>query len=170
MKIKGKKIEGRNVEVIVIPRGMGCEDIVFLAEAIPDFDEFEAMVPGPEAPEILRPGGIREQNVNDPKYREALEQYAADKTDYTVLKSLEKTEELEWETIDMKDPETWSNWRQEMMDGGMTDIEVMHVIEGVSNANSLSDTMLEEARENFIRSQAEQAAVESSLPAALPIT
>jgi len=169
MKIKGKKIEGRNVEVIVIPRGMG-EDIILLAEALEDYEEFDAMLTMPEAPEVLKPGNIREKNFKDKKYIERMEVFCQKKTDYTVLKSLEKTEELEWETVDMADPDTFENWRTEMRDSGLTDVELLHVVEGVSHANSLNDAMLKEARENFIRTQAEQADEPSSQTDALPLT
>ena len=155
MKIKGKKIEGRNVEVIIIPRME--EDIVFLAEALPDYDEFDKKVKAPEPAEIIRPGGIREQDTDDPDFKERLKEYATKKTDFTVLVSLQKTEDLEWDTVDMEEPETWNNWRKEMADSGFTDIELMRVVNGVSRANCLSDEMLDEARRNFIRTQEREA-------------
>jgi hypothetical protein len=161
MRFKGKKIEGRNVEPIIIMRAMG-EDIVFLAEAVMSYDAFDNLVPIPEAPDIRRPGGIKEKNLQDPAFEKRLQVYAETKTNWTVLESLKKTADLEWETIDPKKSETWGNWKKELYDSGFAEVEILRIVQGVARANSLDDGMLEEARQNFILAQAALAEKSSS--------
>jgi hypothetical protein len=148
MKYKGKKLEGRNVEVLVLPRS--GENIVFKAEAIPDYEEFDKLAPVPEPPEILKPGGIKEKNVNDEGYKKKLTEYAETKTNYVIVKSLEATKELEWDTVDITKKETWKNWRDELTEAGFTEVEVMRIVQTVTKANALDDEMLEEARQSFL--------------------
>jgi hypothetical protein len=148
MKYKGKKLEGRNVEVLVLPRS--GENIVFKAEAIPNYEEFEKLIAEPQPPEILKPGGVKEKNVNDPKYKEELTKFATTKTNYVVIKSLQATEYLEWETVDITKPETWEKWRGELEEAGFTEIEIMRIVQTVTKANALDDDMLEEARQSFL--------------------
>jgi hypothetical protein len=153
MKYKGKKVEGRNTELLVLRRPNG-ETMAFKCEAVGDYSEFEKICPAPEPPEVLKPGGVRERNVKAPAFRKALEEWAGRKTDYTVLKSLEASPDIEWDTVDIKDPNTWGNYRTEMTESGFTEIEVARVLTTVGIANCMDDSMLEAAREDFLVAEA----------------
>jgi len=151
MKIKGKKIEGRNIEVVVIPRPE--EDIPFFCEAIPDYDEFNELCPPPKPPERLYPGGVRKEDTENPEYKEQLEAWATLRTHYTVLKSLENSKDLEWEKVDMEKPSTWDKYQEELKESGFTEIEMFRLLQGVMRANSLDDEMLKEAKKSFLQGQ-----------------
>jgi len=153
MRYKGKKVEGRNTELLVLRRPNG-EVMAFKCEAVADYTEFEKICPSPEPPEVLKPGGVRERSVKDPKFVKALGEWAERKTDYTVLKSLDASPDIEWDTIDMADPTTWGNYRKEMTDSGFTEIEIARLITTVGVANCMDDSMLEAAREDFLVAEA----------------
>jgi len=137
--------------------------MAFKCEAVADYTEFEKLCPTPEPPEVLKPGGVRERNLKNPAFIKTLEEWAGKKTDWTVLKSLEASPEIEWDTVDMKDPSTWTNYRKEMAESGFTEIEIARVLTTVGVANCMDDGMLEAAREDFLVAEA-AAEQESALP------
>lgn len=159
MKLNGVKIEGLNEEFIVLPRK--DQDIVLKARAIPDYSEFEQLVPMPKPPVKIIKGGKRVTNTDDPRYKAGIEDYAAKRTNWMILKSLEVTDGLEWETIDMQKPETWKNFEKEIRASGFSEVELMKIIQMVMSASGLDESKLEKARADFLRSQ-EQPSEESS--------
>lgn len=154
MKYGGKKIEGRNIEILVLPRGE--QKIVFKAQAVDITEEFEKLVPVPEPPMVLKPGGIKEKQLSDPDYLKRLDDYGASRTDFLIINSLKVTKELEWETIDFKKPETWKNWQKELIESGFIDVERLHIINLVMKANALDERLLEQARQDFLAGQSLQ--------------
>lgn len=153
MKINGKKIEGSNVEICVIPRGEDKEPIVFRCQAVLDIEPFDQLCPAPKPPIILRPGGKRVTDTENSKYKFQLGQHNAKRMGYLILKSLEATEGLEWETISLSDPDTWNNYEKELKDSGFSNIEIMRIINTCMAANCLDEARLERAREDFLASQ-----------------
>jgi hypothetical protein len=150
MKIAGKKIEGRNTEIIVLPRPLG-EDIVLRAEAVLSLDNFHKLCNEPKPPMQIRPGGIQVANVTDPGYKEQLNLYQARRLAYLILESLKATPDLEWETVKEDDPGTWTNWETELLDSGLSAIEIGRIRTGVFTANCLNEALIQEARETFLR-------------------
>lgn len=153
MKLKGKKIEGPNVEVVVIPRGEK-EPIVFKCGAVLDDAPFNKLCPEPQPPKMQRPGGSWSENVEDPEYRKSIEERWQLHSDWMILQSLTATEGLEWEMVDLGKPETWKGWRDELKAAGFSMMEINHVQMGVLRANCLDERVIKEARESFFRSQA----------------
>jgi hypothetical protein len=152
MKIAGKTIEGCNSELIPIIRPSG--NIAFIAEAIISYEEFEKLCPMPTPPEIIRQGGTRELNHNDPGFKERLNKYGELKTAYTVVTSISATPDLEWETIKKGDIESYLNYTKELKESGLTENEIARLVQGVMRANSLDDKMIELARQDFLRTAA----------------
>ena len=148
MKIKGKKIEGPNREIIAIPRGDGG-DIVFIAQAILDMEPFEKMCPTPLAPK-RKIDGVDVPNLKDPSYEAAVDVFATKRLAWMILTSLAATPELEWEKVDLSDSSTWLNFREEMHESGFSDIEINRVVVGVVSVNALSESKIEAARERFL--------------------
>lgn len=152
MKIKGKKLAGPNKVVIVLPRNDG--DIVFIAKGILDYDEFNKLCPIPEPPKIQRKGDeFFTPDFSDKKYQEAIQKYGAEKSAWMILKSLEDTEGLEFETVKKDDHTTWTGIYKEFKDSGLCDMEVNRILDGVMEANSLNDERVEEARNRFLASK-----------------
>lgn len=151
MKFKGEKVSGKNQEIIPIPRPGG--DIIFIADAVQNWDEFEKLVSEPKPPTILKPGGVKVKDTNDPIYKKALDDFNELRTHWLVLKSISNTPDIEWETVDLNNPTTWKNYRQELLDSNFTDIEIGRIMVGVMRANSLDENMIDQARSNFLHGQ-----------------
>ncbi len=155
MKIQGKKIEGANEMVTVIPRH-SSSDIVFRSRAVLDMTPFEKICPPPEAPKKMLAGGKMVQNMKDPAFLKELDAFAVKRLSWIVLTSLEATEDLEWEKVDISDPSTWDNFREEMMEAGLSNVEINRVVQDCIEVNALNDDKIEEARERFLLETQEQ--------------
>ena len=154
MKIAGRKIEGMNKRNIVIPRPDG--DIVLVAQGVPTYKEFGEICPIPVAPKKKFPNGRMESVTDDPQYKEACNQWAERKTSWLILKSLEATPGLEWELVDLANPDTWNRYQEELAQAGFSEPELARIIEGVMEANGLNQAVLDEAEKRFLASQAQE--------------
>ena len=152
MKLKGKKLSTPNEELIILPRGDN-EPIILRARAVLDMDDFDRLCPRPKPPTLMLRGGVKSQDLDDPRYIERMQEYGERRTAYMILKSLEATEDLEWEECDVENPDSWLNYEKELKNSGFSSIEINRIIMGVMNANSLNDERIEEARKAFLASQ-----------------
>ncbi|MEK0324896.1 MAG: hypothetical protein QQN63_04250 [Nitrosopumilus sp.] len=160
MKIHGRTFSGPDVVPVVIPRSDG--DVVFMCQAVLTFDDFEALCPVPEPPQILKPGNVRSSDPSDSKYLEALDAWGLKRTNWMILKSLEATDGLEWEQINMSDPETWDKFRTELSDCGFTIGEIGRLVQGVTEACGLNQERIDEATQRFLAVRAAERDEESS--------
>ena len=71
------------------------------------------------------------------------------------LKSLSATEDLEWETVDMSDPDTWGNFAEEL-DAVFTPAEQSAITDIVMSACGFNQDKIEEATRLFIASQGQE--------------
>lgn len=149
MKLNGKRLEGPNEVTIVIPRGSG-EDIILKAKAVLDLDDFDEMCPAPSPPMRRMAGGQNVPNLKDSGYLAALQRLAVVRLNYIVLASLSATEGLEWETVNLSDPDTWDNYQTEMREAGFSPIEIQRIVADVINVNALNEEKIEEARQRFL--------------------
>jgi hypothetical protein len=150
MIINGKK-PSTNVCVLVLPR-QDSEPIIFKARAVSDLGEFDKLCKFPVPPmKVTRDGKI--PDLQDDGYRLAVEQMGEKKWDYVHLKSLEATEGLSWETVDMANPDTYANWKKECADAGMSYVEIQRITALVIEANSLNEDAIEKARKSFLAGQ-----------------
>ncbi len=149
MKIQGKKIEGVNEVVIVIPRSSNA-DIILKARAVLDMDDFDKMCPLPDAPRKMLAGGREVPNLKDPAYLKQLDKHSIKRLNYIVLTSLEATEGLEWENVDLSDSTTWDNFREELREAGFSTVEIMRIVGECINVNALDEDKIQEARARFL--------------------
>jgi hypothetical protein len=161
MKMHGVEVTGSNVSFAVIPRPPRTVDeggqrktvsgdLVFMAKAVLDFTDFHKLCPRPKPPSVLRPGQLPSEDVEDPDFKAAVFAWGGNKVNWTVLKSLEATETLEWETVDKSNPQTWKNYHSELVTAGFSEPEINLILGAVWEANALDDTKLKEARERFL--------------------
>lgn len=155
MKLQGHTFDKPNTEICAIPRGNG-PDIVFIAEAIIDNSDFENLCPPPKPPLLHKPGGVKETNFKDPTYLQAVVQQSELRHAWWVITSLKATPGLEWETVDFGNPKTWLNYKTELRAAKFSEIEIQRIEAAVYNANCLNEGRIQEARENFLRGQAEE--------------
>jgi hypothetical protein len=168
MLLNGKK-PGLNVETIVLPRG-DDEPIVFTAKAVLDMSQFERLCKEPTPPVVVKRTGERVEDEKDPKYLKALDEYGRRRIAFMVLKSLEDTEGLEWETVNMGDPATWNNYEKEFQEAGISTIEINRIISGVLTANCLNENRLKEARDHFLAGRLHRTERNGSSPDSEKIT
>lgn len=151
MKYKGQKLEGAAEEILVIPRQSG--NIVFRIRAILDYDECDKLDPKPIPPTRLLPGGKsgrQQENVEDPKYKKAIDEWAHRRTLYMIIKSLEPSEDIEWEQVKLAEPNTWINVDQEFADSGFTAAETTHIIRSIMQVNGLDSEKIKSETESFL--------------------
>ncbi len=161
MRIKGKKIEGPNIEIIVIPRGEG-DDIILRAEAVLDMSQFEELCPLPKPPRKKVPPGIEVPDLEDPEFKRQVEEHGTLRTYFMFVKSLSATEGLEWDTIKLGDPSTWKNFHQELTASGFSEVEIARITNGIVSANCLNEDRVEEARQRFLAGQRAELETRSS--------
>lgn len=149
MKIGGREVT-RAEEVLVLPRPQS-DDIVIRARSVAINDEFEALCPMPIPPSVRTKNGKRE-DLEDESYLKAVERRDNLRWDYMILRSLEPSE-IEWETVDLDKPNTWSGWKKELLDAGLSDIEIGRIQAAVMSACSLDEDKLKEARDSFLLGQ-----------------
>ena len=168
MKIHGKEISGPDAQVVVSPRNDG--DLVFKAQAVLDYSDFDKLNPMPQPPGVMRPGGVMSYDTSDTKYNTRIDDWAKSKTHFMVLKSLEATEGLAWDTVIMAEPDTWNLYQQEMNDAGLTPGEIGRIITCVTDACGLNQEKIDEATKRFLAGQAEERERQSSQSSVLKST
>jgi hypothetical protein len=152
MKIGGIEVKGPNEELLVLPRG--DQQIVIRARAVLDMETFEKLCPEPKPPGKRTKDGFV-PNPDDPGYKSVLEAYQNKRLAYLVIKTLEPSE-IEWTTVNIDNPSTWTNYMKDLHDGGLSNIEINRVIVCVMQANALDEKKLEEARKLFLRGQVKE--------------
>jgi hypothetical protein len=136
-----------NEEVLVLPRGP--HNIVFRAKGLPDMEDFNRQVPEPKAPGKLTASGIV-PDLESPNYLGDMAEYNKRRLGYLVVFSLAPSN-IEWDTVKLDRPGTWANWEQDLKNSNLSQVECNLVLNLVMEANSLDETKLRKARENFLR-------------------
>jgi len=155
MKLQGKEISGRKPEVVVIPRG-DEEPLVFKVGVVSNFEEFDAICNEPKAPVKTNiKTGLTVNDLTDPTYVKQMNEYNEVRSHWMILKSLSYTDGLEWDTVDMKKPETYENYISEFETSGLTVMEVNHITNAIMSVNALDESKFDEARKLFLSNQVE---------------
>jgi len=68
---------------------------------------------------------------------------------WLILKSMEATKDLEWESVDINDPDTYDLFEDELKEAGLNQVEVNKLSMAALEANSLTDAMIENAQQDF---------------------
>lgn len=153
MKIKGQ-VAGVHHKDILIPRP--DKDICITAKAIEDGELFEKMCPAPQPRAKKLPNGQVIPNYEDRNYQKDLKAWAEKKTAWFVIKSISTgTEGLEWEKVNLEDHTTWLGYQEELKAFGLSENEINLVVNGMLEANGLSEAAFEAARKRFLASKQE---------------
>lgn len=154
MKINGEKLEGRHVEEIFIPRGEE-DGILFEATAIVNLDDFNEKCPEPKPPYIHKPGKAPAPDFKAKSYVDAMTEHNKRRLGYIIMETLKGNDWLEWELLNPADPGTWSQYEEEFLQSGFTQLEINQIISGVMKANCLDQEHIKQARERFLALKAE---------------
>jgi hypothetical protein len=125
----------------------------------------------------MLPGGIQSQDIENADYKRKMHDWSMRKYDWMVLKSLQATEELEWETVNISEPSTWSGWRKEMESAGLSNMEVSRIEGIVIDACGLNQSKIDEATKRFLADQARalrngssHSSEQSNMPSGEPVS
>ena len=154
MKIGGVEVQGPAEDILVLPRSNG--DIVFKARAATRMDEFSRFVPMPLAKKAWSKEKGNHFVTDDPEYKSQMTRYNELQFAFMALQSLEPSD-IEWSRVKLDQVNTWTEWSIELQDAGFTDIEIRRIVGLIMSVNSLDDRKLQQAREDFLRGQAEAA-------------
>jgi len=166
MKLQGQNL-GPNEVHVVIPRGAD-DQIVFKCKAVLAFDEFDSVCVAPKPPTLRLPGKDAAPDLTNKGYQKQMAEYGERRMNWIFLKSLEATEGLTWDTVDLQDPKTWDNYVEEMKIVGLSQIEQNRVLAGVLEANCLDESKIDEARKRFLAGKPVQGLSESLQTGELP--
>jgi hypothetical protein len=151
MKMHGIKLECPNEVILVLPRQDG--DLVFKAKAVTDYAEFDTLCPEPKAQVRTIKGGVQQEMTTEPAYIRAINEHNQKRMCWIFIKSLQATEGLEWETVKYEDPNTWTNYIDELKASGFSAVEINRINTAVLQANCLDEEKLEAARKAFLAGQ-----------------
>lgn len=149
MLINGERVNVPYRQNITFPRVEG--DLVFTAEAVSVAEHFDRLCP-PIEPKITRDkdNNIVKVHVDDDGYIRAIQDRNDKKFDLQVIKSLTN---VVWETIDLEDPSSWKNWKKEALSTGLSDLEVIDLVNKVFDTMRPTAALIKEQRESFLATQ-----------------
>lgn len=148
MLLNGQTLYKPNTRLLVIPRD--CGNIAFTFGPV-DYETFDKVCARPSAPRIMRAGeSTYSDNLNDPKYLEELREWSLKRFMYMVISSLSFTKELQFETVDISDPQTYSNLDSELKSAGFVEAEIARIYKTAIEANGLDDEAIEKAKQDFL--------------------
>lgn len=153
MKIKGQTLTAPKPVPIIIPRAPHGEDVVFMAQPIIEFDEFNSKCKEPEPVRVIKAGGDSYLDYEDKSYLLALDTYAKRKNCWIFLKTISVTPGLEWEVVNMDDPSTWEKFEEELTKAGFTTGEINYLFTEALDVNIMTPEKIEQARERFLSKQ-----------------
>lgn len=150
MKIKGNKIIACNIYTVVIPKA----DQSYVFKIGPaNMNDFDNLCPRPKPPNKIVAGSDDPiKDVNNPKFKEDLDDYAKRRMSFMFMSSISHTEDLEFDTVDMSDPNTWDNYSEELKEAGFTEGEIIHLLHKVVTANGLNNEIIDKATDDFLAS------------------
>lgn len=151
MKIGGVSVSGPHEEILVLPRGES--QIIIRAQSVLDLDEFDKICPAPKPPgKLTKDGWI--PSLDDETYRQSISRLNERRIAYLVIRSLEPSQ-IEWDTVDIGNPKTWTNYIVDFKNASFSTIEVNRIVACVMAANALDESKLEQARKVFLAGQAQ---------------
>jgi hypothetical protein len=154
MKVNGITVKPPEAKVIVIPHNN--QDLVFKAQYVDNYDEFDEICPRPTPYKIKGASGSETTDLKDPEYLSELHTWASRRTKWMFIKSLEATDRLEWSYVDPKDPETWDKFDKEFQDVGFSEPIIESIKMLCIDACGLSQSRIDEATERFLAGQARE--------------
>jgi len=127
----------------------GDEVFTLVVKAVLDGEAFNKILSEPLPPIITKVGGSQSPDLRDKKYLEAKKDWEAKRATWFLLESLSATPDLEWDTVDTHNPDTYSNLEEELK--AFTPQEQARLFEAINEAQNPTGKTEEQAIENFIQ-------------------
>lgn len=151
MKLNGISIAPPEPRTIVIPHG--DSEIILRYQAVHSFDGFTDMCKRPEPPEIIRPGNRRDKDYSDAEYQKAMNDYNHKRAVWLYLKALE-INELQFDTVDIRKPDTYLNFDKEFLDAGVPMVFLDALKQSILDFCGFNPGLIEEATNRFLAMRA----------------
>lgn len=148
MKVNGKQLNGPRIVKVYLPTG-DSDAVEFKFRPLRSDEEFSKVLSRPTPPEMLKPGGVKFYNENDPVYKKAIAEWMSQKFDWEFLTSISVTDDLEWSTVKMDDPNTWKNWKAEIGEH-FGENQINKIFNGFIDAQFVTEESMEVARKAFL--------------------
>lgn len=148
MKFSGKPISGPKPVIVAIVRDDG--NLIFICKAVLNYDEYDKMCPEPKPPLTTMAGGAQRYEFEDPKYVDAMGVFAKRRNCWMRIQSIKDSPGLEWDTVDLGNPDTWLSLDDELMASNLTVGEQNAITRGILSANSMDEGKMAEARASFL--------------------
>jgi hypothetical protein len=148
MKLHGEILELTNIRIVPIIRE---NKTIFLKVApISSFEDFLKVCPMPVPPTRDLPGKGPTPFLEAKEYKAQMAARNAQMLEYMIIKSLDATDGLTWDTVDLSNPDTYKNYDAELRAAGFTQIEITRIVSAVMGVNSLDEEAIDRARESFL--------------------
>lgn len=154
MKVNGKQLNGPRIVKVYLPTG-DSDAVEFKFRPLKSDEDFNKVMPRPIAPEVMKPGNIKFHNENDPVYKKQVTNWMMKKFDWEFLTSISVTDDLEWSTVKMDEPDTWANWKTEIAEH-FGDNQTNRIFNGFVEAQFVTEESMDAARKSFLAGRQEQ--------------
>lgn len=155
MKFAGIELKGAYSTFLVIPKGL--VDVVFTVTAVYDRRPFEELCPKPKPPNVRLPNQKEASpDFTNADYLKAINDWQDKRHVWLCLKSLEDTEELVWDRVDINNPDTYDQWEEELIEAGFTYTERVMLQNKILEVCGLSVDHIEKATDDFLASRQAQ--------------
>lgn len=150
MKLKGIKLVAPAPTPIAIQHGQ--ETVVLLCRVLTkvDWDKHDKLNPSPEPIKLNIPGGGIKLDTDSEEYKKAVDVNIDKRLAYMVIASLDSNEDIQFETVNLDDSSTWTNYRDEMREAGFTDAMIGNLVNQCINVNTFDPKLIEAAKQSFL--------------------
>lgn len=147
MKVNGIPLSGMIINEVFLPIKGG--DVCFKFRPLKADEDFENVMPKPNAPKKMAPGGVVHLDKEDKSYKEALAIWVKSKLNWEFLQSISATEGLEWSKVDLSKPETWHLWKEELEEH-FGQFAIDKIFGGFLDVHYISEETMEKSRARFL--------------------
>lgn len=153
MKVNGVALTSMRLVELYLPiAGGGAVEFKF--RPLRSDEDFETVCPKPVPPIKIGKGNVKHANIEDPHFKAAVNDWVTKKLDWEFLTSISATEGLEWETVNLAEPDSWKNWRDDAAKV-FGKAELNKLFEAFINAQYLTEELMEKARDAFLTGRRE---------------
>lgn len=132
------------------------ENVFFLKLLpVPKLKDFEKVMQQPKPPKRTDRKGTY-ANLKDPVYLERMKEYNETFSNWLILQSLRPTEDLVWEKVNLDDPSTYNLVQEELTEAGLTEAEIVRLVQKITELHGLDEEKIEQAKESFLRARENQ--------------
>lgn len=150
MKINGHKTLPLPTKTEYFSRAEGVFEIKITA--VPNFNDFNKLVPMPSPRYKTFPDGTKEALINEPEYQQRLMDHVTRQSEWSFMTSLRENPHIEFENVNPGDPTTWKNVEIELREI-LIPSEVARVISAWNEVNGISSERIKQTRDNFLSGQ-----------------